>query len=79
MSGEKPVGPGSKVATSAWLHDHVQMIGHDTSRQNRHSEFVEGFGEQPEEGNIVRAVVKEPHAVIATIHDVVAVVRDDGA
>src|SRR5262245_31062656 len=79
MRREQPVRPPCEVPLVPRPHDDVKVVRHDANRERRYVEFVEAFGQQPLKGGEVRAIMEQPHLVVATIEHVIAVICDDGA
>lgn len=65
-----PLGPGPK--------DQVKVIRHEAKTQHAHRHALAGRPQQFEKAAVVRVVVKDPGAGVATVQDVVAKTANRG-
>ena len=73
------MSPFGDISVAPWLHDQMKVVRHHARGKHRHLKFIERFREKPEEGDEVRTVVEQPHAIVAAIENVVAAIGDNRA
>jgi hypothetical protein len=79
MARQKPLHPTAEIAVSRRPEDKVEMIGHETIREDPHRHPATGFAHQVHEGGIITVAMKYGSARVSTIENVVADVGGGGA
>jgi len=73
MAGLPPLHEETESVVGVRLEDDMEMVGHEAEAQDAHGEFGFGGREQIEEGAIVAVLLKDDHAAIAAVEDMVGV------
>jgi hypothetical protein len=76
MRRQQPVHPSTQVPIVMRPEHKVEMIRHETIRQESHGHSLTGLPQQTDEGLIIPIRMKDVGPAIAAIDDVVAVVPD---
>jgi hypothetical protein len=76
MRRQQSVHPATQVPIVMRPERKVEMIRHETIRQESHGHSLTGLPQQTAEGLIIPVRMKDLGPVIASIDDVVAVVAD---
>ena len=71
MTGHPPLHKRAEGGLSGWLHDQMEMIGHQAETENLDGMSGLGRAEQIEEGGIVAVLVKDSGAAVATVQHVI--------
>lgn len=79
MGGQQPLKVTRQVLTGSWPKHQMKMIGHETETQHAHRHTPGSIVQQIEKGAVVRVVVKDLPAGIATVQDVVTKTADRGS
>ena len=72
VCGHDPVHPPSEVEVREWAQDEVEMVRHETPRENSHGDARAGPTQERHECFVVQAVVKNPGPPIPSVQHVVA-------
>lgn len=76
MAGHPPLHERAKGDVGGWLHDEVEMIGHEADAEEFDGVFGFRRGQQVEKGGVVAVLVEDRRAAVPTIEHMVGVPGD---
>lgn len=77
MGGEEPMRPARQISLTDRPHDYVQMVWHQTGRQNRNIEGLLRLNDERQKCSVVGVIAKDVRLIVTPVDEVVAIAADD--